>query len=355
MAEVHVKQLHKEFPDGTVAVEELDLQIGDGELFVMLGPSGCGKTTTLRCIAGLEQQTSGAIVIGDEDVSALRPSQRDIAMVFQFYALYPHMTCRDNMAFPLRAAKAPEKEVAERMAEAARMLKLEPFLDRRPSRLSGGEQQRVALGRAMVRHPKAFLMDEPLTNLDAELRADMRAEVKHVQQDLNSTMIYVTHDQTEAMALGHRIAILNKGRLEQLGAPMEVYDRPATLFAARFIGSPPMNLIEAEVTNGHLTAAGGLKIAAPEGLQRGQKVIAGVRPERLSVSDSADPDSVPARIVSREALGDETIYVVECEAGLLHVRMPPTLRFEEEQVVAVRQVGAAPPAYDPTTEKVVSR
>src|SRR3954467_11157447 len=286
MAEVHVKQLHKEFPDGTVAVEELDLEIGDGELFVMLGPSGCGKTTTLRCIAGLEQQTSGAIVIGDEDVSALRPSQRDIAMVFQFYALYPHLTCRDNMAFPLRAAKAPEKEVAERVAEAARMLKLEPFLNRRPNRLSGGEQQRVALGRAMVRQPKAFLMDEPLTNLDAELRADMRAELKHVQQRLRSTMIYVTHDQTEAMALGHRIAIMNQGRLEQVGAPMDVYERPATLFAARFIGSPSMNLVDAEVTNGHLTAAGGLALTAPDGLQRGERLIAGVRPERFVVSAS---------------------------------------------------------------------
>src|SRR5215217_4722560 len=248
MAEVLVKRLHKAFPDGTVAVEELDLTIGHGELFVMLGPSGCGKTTTLRCIAGLEEETSGEIRIGDEVVSGLRPSQRDIAMVFQFFALYP----------------------------------------------------------AMVRHPKAFLMDEPLTNLDAELRADMRAEVKHVQQRLNTTMIYVTHDQTEAMALGHRIAILNKGKLEQLGAPMEVYDRPATLFAARFIGSPPMNLIEAEVTNGHLTAAGGLEIKVPEGLQRGDRVIAGVRPERFTVS--AEGEGARGRVVSREALGDETIY-----------------------------------------------
>ena len=225
----------------------------------MLGPSGCGKTTTLRCIAGLEQETSGQIFIGDELVSGLRPSQRDIAMVFQFYALYPHLTVRDNMAFPLRAAKRPESEINERVLEAAKMLQLEPYLTRKPNKLSGGEQQRVALGRAMVRHPKAFLMDEPLTNLDAELRADMRAELKHVQQRLNSTMIYVTHDQTEAMALGNRIAILNEGRLEQVDAPLEVYDRPATLFAARFIGSPPMNLIEAEVTNGALTAAGGLQ------------------------------------------------------------------------------------------------
>src|SRR3954453_21196625 len=254
MAQVLVQKLKKMFPDGTVAVEELSLTIGDGELFVMLGPSGCGKTTTLRCIAGLEDETSGQIMIGDEVVSGLRPSQRDIAMVFQFYALYPHLPVRDNMAFPLRAAKAPESEVNERVLEAAKMLQLEPYLTRRPTKLSGGEQQPVALGRAMVRHPKAFLMDEPLTNLDAELRADMRAELKHVQQRLNSTMIYVTHDQTEAMALGDRIAIMNKGRLEQLGRPLEVYDRPATLFAARFIGSPPMNLIEAEVTNGHLSA-----------------------------------------------------------------------------------------------------
>jgi ABC-type sugar transport system ATPase subunit len=206
----------------------------------------------------------------------------------------------------------------------------------------------------MVRHPKAFLMDEPLTNLDAELRADMRAELKHVQQRLSSTMIYVTHDQTEAMALGHRIAIMNDGRLEQLGAPMEVYDRPATLFAARFIGSPPMNLIEAEVTNGHLTAAGGLTIAAPDGVQRGDRVIAGVRPENFTVSET-EGDGARGRVVSREALGDETIYVVETEAGLLNVRMPPTVRFAEEQSVSVRHAGAAPPVYDPQTERLASR
>jgi ABC-type sugar transport system ATPase subunit len=263
---------------------------------------------------------------------------------------------RDNLAFPLRAAKRPTAEVDERVSEAARMLRLEPFLDRRPGKLSGGEQQRVALGRAMVRHPKAFLMDEPLTNLDAELRADMRAELKHVQQRLNSTMIYVTHDQTEAMALGNRIAIMNNGRLEQLGAPMEVYDRPATLFAARFIGSPPMNLIEAEVTNGHLTAAGGLTITAPADIQRGERVIAGIRPEHFTVSEAAaGGDGARGRIVSREALGDETIYVVETEAGLLNVRMPPTARFDEDTVVAVRHHGTAPPVYDPQTERLVGR
>jgi len=277
-------------------------------------------------------------------------------MVFQFYALYPHLSVHDNMAFPLRAAKRPASEVSERVNEAARMLRLEPLLKRKPNKLSGGEQQRVALGRAMVRHPKAFLMDEPLTNLDAELRAEMRAEVKHVQQRLRTTMVYVTHDQTEAMALGHRIAVLNKGRLEQVGAPMEVYERPATLFAARFIGSPPMNLIEAEVTDESLTAAGGLTLTVPDGLQRGQRVIAGVRPERFVVSaGEADPGAAPGRVVSREALGDETIYVVETEAGLLNVRMPPTVRLAEDQVVAVRYQGSAPPVYDPETEQVIGR
>ncbi len=353
MAEVLVDRLHKAFPDGTVAVQELDLQIADGELFVMLGPSGCGKTTTLRCIAGLERQTSGDVRIGGDVVSDLRPAERDIAMVFQFYALYPHLTCRDNMSFPLRAAGRPESEVREAVDEAARVLRLEPLLDRRPSRLSGGEQQRVALGRAMVRHPKAFLMDEPLTNLDAELRADMRAEIKHLQKRLGTTMVYVTHDQIEAMALGDRIAILNQGRLEQLGTPMEVYDHPATLFAARFIGSPPMNLIDVEVTNGTLTAAGGLTLPAPSGLVRGDRMIAGVRPERLTVA-AAEEAGTRGRIVSREALGDETILVVDCEAGELHVRMPPTTPFGEEQAVALRHQGPPPPVYDPESGKAVS-
>jgi ABC-type sugar transport system ATPase subunit len=199
-------------------------------------------------------------------------------------------------------------------------------------------------------------MDEPLTNLDAELRADMRAELKHVQQRLHTTMVYVTHDQTEAMALGHRIAIMNQGRLEQVGAPMEVYERPATLFAASFIGSPPMNLIDAEVTNGHLTAAGGLALTAPDGLERGERVVAGVRPERFVVSASDDdPGAARGRVVSREALGDETIYVVETEAGLLNVRMPPTVRLAEDQPVAVRYQGTAPPVYDPESGRVTGR
>jgi multiple sugar transport system ATP-binding protein len=354
MAGIEIATLHKAFPDGTVAVERLDLSIGDGELFVMLGPSGCGKTTTLRAIAGLERQTSGTIHIGDTEVSDLPPAERDIAMVFQFYALYPHMRTRDNIAFPLRAEGMSEADVAPRVEEAARMLRLEPLLDRRPSRLSGGEQQRVALARALVRQPRAFLMDEPLTNLDAELRAEMRTEIKHLQERLATTMVYVTHDQLEAMSLGHRIAILNRGRLEQVGTPMEVYDRPATLFCARFIGSPPMNLLDVELTNGSLTAPGGLALAAPDGLARGQRLVAGVRPEALELTAPGADGAVAARVVSEEALGDETIYVVETAAGDVRVRMPPTARFGADDAVGLRHAGAPPPVYDPGTEAVIA-
>jgi sn-glycerol 3-phosphate transport system ATP-binding protein/multiple sugar transport system ATP-binding protein len=354
MAGITINALHKRFPDGTVAVEHLDLTMGDGELFVMLGPSGCGKTTTLRAIAGLERQTSGEIHIGDTDVSELPPAERDIAMVFQFYALYPHLRIRDNIAFPLRAEGLPADQIDTRVQEAGRMLRLEALMDRRPSRLSGGEQQRVALARALVRQPRAFLMDEPLTNLDAELRADMRTEIKHLQERLGTTMVYVTHDQLEAMSLGHRIAILNQGRLEQVGTPMEVYQRPATLFCARFIGSPPMNLVDVEPTDGHLTAPGGLQLAAPDGLARGHKLVAGLRPEALEVTEPGADGAVPGRVASDEVLGDEIIYVVETEAGDVRVRMAPTTQFGAGAPVGVRHVGGLPPVYDPETERLVA-
>jgi multiple sugar transport system ATP-binding protein len=353
MAGIEVQALHKRFGDGTVAVERLDLSIGDGELFVMLGPSGCGKTTTLRAIAGLERQTAGTIQIGDTDVSDLPPAERDIAMVFQFYALYPHLKTRDNIAFPLRAEGLAEDTVRGRVHEAARMLRLEPLLDRRPNRLAGGEQQRVALARALVRQPRAFLMDEPLTNLDAELRADMRTEIKHLQERLGATMVYVTHDQVEAMSLGHRIAILNRGRLEQVGTPMEVYGRPATLFCARFVGSPPMNLIDVEPANGSLTAAG-LALAAPDGLARGRRLVAGVRPEALELTAPGAAGAVDARVVSAEILGDENIYVVESPAGDVRVRMPATARFGADAPVGLRHAGDPPPVYDAESERLVA-
>jgi sn-glycerol 3-phosphate transport system ATP-binding protein/multiple sugar transport system ATP-binding protein len=247
-----------------------------------------------------------------------------------------------------------EADVTPRVQEAARMLQLDALLDRRPNRLSGGEQQRVALARALVRQPRAFLMDEPLTNLDAELRAEMRTEIKHLQERLGTTMVYVTHDQVEAMSLGHRIAILNRGRLEQVGTPMEVYDRPATLFCARFIGSPPMNLLDVELTNGSLTASGGLALAAPDGLARGRRLVAGVRPEALELTAPGADGAVAARVVSEEALGDETIYVVETEAGDVRVRMPPTARYGADAPVGLRHAGAAPPVYDPDTEAVIA-
>jgi sn-glycerol 3-phosphate transport system ATP-binding protein/multiple sugar transport system ATP-binding protein len=355
MAGIEVTSLHKRYPDGTVAVEHVDLSIKDGELFVMLGPSGCGKTTTLRAVAGLEQQTSGDIRIGSTLVNDLPPGERDIAMVFQFYALYPHLKTRDNLAFPLRAEGLPESQVRERVAEAARMLQLESLLDRKPQRLSGGEQQRVALARALVRRPQAFLLDEPLTNLDAELRADMRTRIKHLQAELGTTMMYVTHDQVEAMSLGHRIAILNKGRVEQIGAPLEVYNRPATMFCAAFIGSPPMNLIDVEVSDGALRGPGGLMLAPPPGLPRDRSLVAGVRPESLEVTEPGAERSVPARVVSAEALGDEIIYVVDHGGEhAVRVRMPPTSRFGVDSAVGLRHEGAAPPVYDPATERLVA-
>ncbi|TNC18607.1 ABC transporter ATP-binding protein [Georgenia sp. 311] len=354
MAGIEVTSLHKRYPDGTVAVEHVDLSIGDGELFVMLGPSGCGKTTTLRAMAGLERQTSGDIRIGDTLVNDLPPAERDIAMVFQFYALYPHLKTRDNLAFPLRAEGMPKAEIRERVDEAARMMRLGPLMDRKPHRLSGGEQQRVALARALVRRPRAFLMDEPLTNLDAELRADTRTEIKHLQAELGTTMVYVTHDQVEAMSLGHRIAILNKGRVEQVGTPLEVYNRPASLFCAAFIGSPPMNLLDVEVADGLLRAPGGLALTPPSGLRRDRPLVAGVRPEALEITPPGTQDTVPCEVVSVEVLGDEIIYVVTSGEQDVRVRMPRTVRFDPEESVGLRHTGGPPPVYDSSTEELVA-
>src|SRR5690606_39231551 len=343
------------YPDGTVAVEEVDLSVRDGELFVMRGPSGCGKTTTLRAVAGLERQTSGTIRIGDTPVDDLPPGERDIAMVFQFYALFPHLKARDNVAFPLRAEGLPEAEVRRRVEDAARMLQLGPLMGRRPQRLSGGEQQRVALARALVRRPRAFLMDEPLTNLDAEQRTVMRAEIKHLQRELGATMVYVTHAQVEAMSLGHRIAILNQGRVAQVGTPMDGSDRPAILFCAVVISPAAINLAGVEVAHGALGGPGGLALPVPSGLPDGRPLVAGVRPEALEVTAPGTDGAVRGRVASVEALGDETIYVVECEGEHdVRVRMPPTARFAADAPVGVRHVGGPPPVYDRDTERLVA-
>src|SRR5437762_1689629 len=259
MAEIKLEQLTKVYPDGTKAVKELDLEIADGELVVLVGPSGCGKTSALRMVAGLEDITDGNVVIGGRIVNKVPPKDRDIAMIFQNYALYPHMTAAKNMGFALRMRKFPKGQIRERVTDAAGVLGLLQALDKRPRTLSGGQRQRVAMGRAIVREPQAFLMDEPLSNLDAKLRVEMRAEIARLQRDLGVTTIYVTHDQTEAMTLGDRVAVMRNGLLQQLDRPQALYQHPENLFVAEFIGSPAMNLVGADIarSNGDLVATFG--------------------------------------------------------------------------------------------------
>src|SRR5829696_7480668 len=247
MAEIVLDHVTKRYPDGFEAVKDMSLDIQDGEFMILVGPSGCGKSTALRMIAGLEDITEGDLRIGDEVVNDRAPKDRDIAMVFQNYALYPHMTVRDNMGFALKLAKVDQAEINKRVEEAANILDLKAHLDRKPANLSGGQRQRVAMGRAIVRDPQAFLMDEPLSNLDAKLRVQMRAEIAKIQSDLGVTTIYVTHDQVEAMTMGDRVAVMRKGELQQVASPQELYDRPVNLFVGGFIGSPAMNLIEAQL------------------------------------------------------------------------------------------------------------
>ncbi|HEX3278397.1 MAG TPA: ABC transporter ATP-binding protein, partial [Thermoleophilaceae bacterium] len=254
MSEIALRELRKEFPGGTLAVSDLTLTVGSGEVLVLVGPSGCGKSTALRLIAGLEQPTSGSIEIGGEDVVGQGPRERDLAMVFQNYALYPHLNVFRNIAFPLREQRVPKDETSRRVGEVAAMLELTELLRRKPGQLSGGQRQRVAMARALVREPRAFLLDEPLSNLDAKLRAQVRGELKTLLARLAITSIYVTHDQVEAMTLGDRIAVLDRGRLQQLGTPDEVFDAPANLFVAAFMGSPPMNLLRGRAGGGVVRA-----------------------------------------------------------------------------------------------------
>ena len=328
MARIELEAVTKQFPDGTTAVSTLDLAVGDGEVLVLVGPSGCGKTTALRMVAGLEDVTAGTISIDGRAVNDVEPRHRDIAMVFQSYALYPHLSVYDNMAFSLKyrggAAKA---EIRRRVAEAARILELEPYLQRKPRQLSGGQRQRVAMGRAIVRQPRAFLMDEPLSNLDAKLRVQMRAEIAQLQRSLGTTTIYVTHDQTEAMTLGTRVAVISGGVLQQVAAPKELYRNPANLFVAGFIGSPPMNLVDARLERAGADGTGGAGpvvtfgphrlsvpqqvVAAHPGLDRhlGGAIVLGIRPEHLQdaalagTAGQAAVLSLPIRL--REELGSE--------------------------------------------------
>jgi multiple sugar transport system ATP-binding protein len=334
VAEVTFDGVSKIYPDGTRAVNDIDLEIQDGEFMVLVGPSGCGKTTALRMVAGLEEISEGQLKIGDRVVNQLAPRDRDIAMVFQSYALYPHLTVYDNIAFSLRLRKTPKGEIEKRVQEAARILGLEQFLDRKPRALSGGQRQRVAMGRAIVRQPQAFLMDEPLSNLDAKLRVQMRAEISGIQRKLETTTIYVTHDQVEAMTMGDRVAVIRKGELQQVDTPQELYDRPVNLFVGGFIGSPAMNLLEAtlEAENGGLAVKAGdqrimlddetLKDRPALKAYEGRQVVLGIRPEDLE--DAALEQVAPtdkrmrARVELREALGSEILvhFTVEARPAL---------------------------------------
>ena len=303
MPGVTLDAVSKRFAGGAVAVDELSLDIADGEFMILVGSSGCGKTTALRMIAGLETPTAGTIQIGDRIVNEISARDRDIAMVFQNYALYPHMTVARNLAYPLRQRRVPRGEVTRRVSEVADMLGLEELLKRRPGQLSGGQRQRVAMGRALVREPEVFLLDEPLSNLDAKLRVQMRAALKRLHGRLGVTTVYVTHDQVEAMTLGDRIAVISDGKLQQLGAPQEVYDRPANVFVAGFIGSPPMNLLRGRVRDGS-AVAGDLVVPAPG--VGDMDVFVGVRPESLQPAHNGMP-SMGFEVAVVEPLGDEVI------------------------------------------------
>ncbi|MFC4765607.1 ABC transporter ATP-binding protein [Dyella koreensis] len=314
MAQVRLDKLRKVYPNGHVGVAEASFEIADGELLVLVGPSGCGKTTLLRMIAGLESISGGTLSIGDRVVNDVAPKDRDIAMVFQNYALYPHMTVAENLGFGLKLRGQPKTEIERRVAEAAKMLELEQRLDSRPAALSGGQRQRVALGRALVRDPKVFLLDEPLSNLDAKLRLSMRVEIARIHQRLKATMVYVTHDQIEAMTLGQRIVVLNGGVIQQIDTPMNLYDKPANLFVAGFLGSPAMNLLR-----GRLHADGGWKLAMPQGVLalgelpqssaldawRDREIVVGVRPEDLCPRADASTATLSAELEVVEPVGNE--------------------------------------------------
>jgi multiple sugar transport system ATP-binding protein len=323
MATVTFEDVTKRFGD-FVAVKNLDLAITDGEFMVLVGPSGCGKTTSLRMIAGLEEVSSGTLRIGERVVNDIAPKDRDIAMVFQSYALYPHMSVRDNMSFGLKLKKVPKAEIEKRVGDTAGFLGLDKLLDRKPRELSGGQRQRVALGRAIVREPAVFLMDEPLSNLDAKLRVETRANIARLHQRLGTTTVYVTHDQVEAMTMGTRIAVMDKGELQQVGAPQELYDHPRNLFVAGFIGSPSMNFVDVSPSDGKV-AGSGMTFPTPSRygrLDSSRKLVAGFRPEHLDLGDLSDAAGIRANADVVEFLGDEE---------LLHV----TVQGHEGDVVAV--------------------
>ncbi len=333
MASVRLQSVGKTYPNGHVATRELNLEIQDGEFMVLVGPSGCGKSTALRMVAGLETPTAGRILIGDRDVTSLPPQERDIAMVFQSYALYPHMSVRENLAFGLRMRGVAREEIVRRVEEAARVLDLASVLDRKPAQLSGGQRQRVALGRAIVREPKVFLFDEPLSNLDAKLRVETRAELARLHRRLRATVVYVTHDQEEAMTLGGRVAVLKDGILQQVAPPMELYRRPANRFVAGFVGSPAMNFLPAEGRDGVAAVAGG-RIQLPKGVSG--RLILGVRPHDVEVvaEGAGHLDAVVDVVEPRGS--EQLVYVRLASGDELRVVTSPDLPIAVEQRLGLR-------------------
>jgi multiple sugar transport system ATP-binding protein len=348
MAEVVFDDVWKRFaPQQPAAVHGLSLTIPDRELLVLLGPSGCGKTTALRMLAGLEEPDGGDIRIGGRSVIGLEPKDRDVALVFQSYALYPHLTARDNIGYPLKVRNLSKADQQARIERVADMLGIRHLLPRRPVQLSGGEQQRVALARAIVREPRVFLMDEPLSNLDAKLRVHTRTELKTLQRELGTTMVFVTHDQAEAMSLAHRIAVLDHGELQQTGTPDEVYNRPANVFVAEFIGSPPMNLLDATGEDDAIVTTGGWRVPAPasarsSGGHAGRELILGLRPEGIQLV----ADGQPAEVVAVEPFGSEVIVDVRIGSQPLKVRTGPDVRPAAGTTVGLRADPAAIRLFD---------
>lgn len=358
MAAVILRALEKNFPAtgrnaAFAAVKRVDLEVRDGEFMVLVGPSGCGKSTTLRMIAGLEEPTAGEILIDGRVVNDVPPKDRDLAMVFQSYALYPHLTVRENLAFALTVRRTPKPEIERRVRDAADLLGLDELLDRLPKALSGGQRQRVALGRAIVRRPQVFLFDEPLSNLDAKMRSSMRAELAQLHDRLGATMIYVTHDQTEAMTLGDRICVMNAGEISQLATPLELYQQPANRFTAGFIGSPPMNFLEGIIaTEGgeptFRTSGGTVRLALPRTFAaRTGAVTLGVRPENLRLgAASSAPDGFAARVELVETLGAETLVHLVVETQRLIARAPGDVRLTRGQPTHVAPEPAAVHVFD---------
>ncbi|MEO8542052.1 MAG: sn-glycerol-3-phosphate ABC transporter ATP-binding protein UgpC [Betaproteobacteria bacterium] len=357
MASVSLRQVRKSY-DSHPVVHGVDLEVADQEFVVLVGPSGCGKSTLLRMIAGLEDISGGEIAIGPRVVNQIDPKDRDVAMVFQDYALYPHLTVFQNIAFSLQYRGVGKSDIARRVAQAATILDIEPLLQRKPRQLSGGQRQRVAMGRAIVREPEVFLFDEPLSNLDAKLRVQMRTEIKKLRERVRTTAIYVTHDQVEAMTLADRIVLMNNGRVEQIGTPEDVYDAPASLFVAGFVGASAMNLvsgrIEAAADNCSVVLDGGARLALPAELwmlHAGRKVIVGLRPEHLQWQEAATPGSLHGHARVVEPLGSDTLVVFDVAGCELQARLPPRVVRRPGDPV---RVGIAPQAihlFDPATER----